>query len=110
MNWLETQSRLDSTRKPQATTDAELKKVKLALEEFTERHQASEKTLQDELDNSKTEISKLKKEATTASRRNISYQAEIEKLKAEEATTMRYPSSENVQAKAQNTQLERTLS
>ena len=101
---------MDSTQKLQTTADAELKRVKEALEECTERHQASEKNLQDELDKSKPEISKLKKEATTASRQNISYQAEIEKLKAEEATTMRYPSSENVQAKAQNTQLERTLS
>ncbi len=113
----ETQDQLESAQTLQTTTDAELTKVKEELQEVMEQHQTLEKSLQDEIDKSKAEISDLKKEAVMASRQNASYQAEIVKLKSEEATTMRYLSTEiesvtaeNVRAKAQNMQLEETLS
>ena len=106
---VETRKELESVEALQSTTDTELKNTKETLDKFTEQHQALENTLRDE-------ISKSKTEAMTASRQSITYQREIRKLKADEAI-MRYLSreiesvvSENVQAKARNTQLEQTLS
>ena len=88
---------------------SELKNTKETLDKSTEQHEALAKTLRDE-------ISKLKTEATTAFRQSVAYQREIRRLMAHEVT-IRYLAteietvvSENVQAKARNTQLEGMLS